>query len=200
MAVNQRHPLILASGSAIRQQMLKSVGLTFGVEPSGIDEEELDAKSAHLPIAKRAIALARAKALAVSARQPKAFVIGADQMCLLGEAVMQKPGSFEKAEAQLILLAGKTHEQHCGCVIAKDCEIVWESESSAELTMRALSREEIHAYIAADKPIHACGSYHFESLGRHLFSKVEGDHDVIKGLPLIPLLNILHEFGVISLT
>jgi septum formation protein len=199
VAVLSHCPLILASGSAIRQQMLKSVGLTFSVEPSGVDEEDLAARAAHLPVAQRTVMLARAKALTVSALHPDACVIGADQMCVLDDTVLNKPGSFDCAEAQLAQLSGKTHLQHCGTVIVRGSEVLWEHEASAQLTMRPLTPEEIHAYIGADAPLSSCGSYKFESLGRHLFSDVTGDHDVIKGLPLVPLLHKLHALQAISL-
>lgn len=199
MAIVQHHPLILASGSTIRQQMLKACGLTFSVEISGVDEEAISATLADATPPQHALALARAKALAVAKSHPDAYVIGADQLCCLGSQIFNKPGTYDKAEAQLAQLAGKTHHQHCGCVIARGADMVWECTAEAALTMRALSKEEIRAYIAADAPLASCGSYKFESLGRHLFRSAEGDHDVIKGLPLLPLLAELHARGVIAL-
>lgn len=199
MTITHHHPIILASGSTIRQQMLKSCGLTFSVEPSGVDEEALSTTCRHMGVAEHALTLARAKALSVAATHPEAYVIGADQICCLGETIFSKPGSFDAAEAQLAQLQGTTHQQHVGCVIAHNGRIVWEVAAAASLTMRALSAEEIHAYIGADAPLNACGSYKFESLGRHLFSAVEGDHDVVKGLPLLPLLSALHTLKIISL-
>lgn len=199
MTVTHHAPIILASGSTIRQQMLRACGLTFSVAPSGVDEEALSATCNDLSIAEHALTLARAKALAVAASNPNAYVIGADQICCLGTTIFSKPGSYEKAEAQLTMLQGKTHQQQVGCVIAHQGKIVWERADAASLTMRPLGKQEIHAYVAADAPLSACGSYKFESLGRHLFSAVEGDHDVIKGLPLLPLLAELHALRVISL-
>lgn len=199
MPIPSNHLLVLASGSTIRQQMLKSCGLTFSVATSGVDEEALNAALAHLSVPERALELAKAKALAVSQTQPDAYVIGADQMCCVDDEVLGKPATYDKAEAQLQKLAGRTHQQHCGCVIAHRGEILWQSMSTATLTMRALSKAQIHAYIGADKPLESCGSYKFESLGRNLFTTVEGDHDVIKGLPLLSLLNELHARGIIAL-
>lgn len=199
MSVTHHAPIILASGSTIRQQMLRACGLTFSVEPSGVDEEALSAECKNLGIAEHALTLGRAKALAVAKSHPNAYVIGADQICCLDGEIFSKPGSYDNAEAQLAKLQGKTHQQQVGCVIAHKGKIVWELADAASLTMRPLTAEEIHAYIAADAPLASCGSYKFESLGRHLFSKAEGDHDVIKGLPLLPLLAALHELQVISL-
>ena len=193
-------PLILASGSVIRQQMLKACGLTFSVAPSGVDEDALKPTLAHLPIIEQALVLARAKALAVSARHPDAITIGADQMCALGERVFDKPGSYANAEAQLASLAGRTHQQHAAVVIAKGTDILWEHCAKANLTMRALTPAQIHAYVTADAPLASCGAYKFEALGRNLFTQVDGASDVIQGLPLQALLVELHARGVIELS
>lgn len=192
-------PIILASGSTIRQQMLKACGLNFSVEPSGVDEEALSKTCKDMTVDEHALTLARAKALSVASAHPKAYVIGADQICCLEGEIFSKPGTFNAAEAQLAKLQGKTHQQHVGCVIAHGDTIVWETAATASLTMRALNKDEIHAYIGADAPLNSCGSYKFESLGRHLFSAAEGDHDVIKGLPLLALLAALHAQKIIAL-
>mgnify|MGYP000042895156 CR=1 FL=1 len=148
---------------------------------------------------KPALALAAAKARAVSTRQPDAYVIGADQICVHKGDILSKPGSYDRAEAQLAALSGSTHQQHSAVVLARGGEIVWQHVATASLTMRALTADEIHAYVAADAPLSSCGSYKFEGLGRHLFSAVTGEQDVIQGLPLVPLLATLHAEGVITL-
>ena len=199
MTIIHHKPLILASGSAARQQLLRSAGLTFSVEPSGVDEEAIAATITHLPMGERALTLARAKALKVGAKNPGAYTIGADQICAMGTEVFHKPGTHDIACAQLARLSGNTHEQHCGMVLVHQQQVVVAHAAMARLTMRALSEEEIRAYVAADAPLAACGAYHFESLGRHLFAHVDGDHDVIKGLPMVALLRELHAHGVISL-
>ncbi len=197
--ITQHAPLILASGSTIRQQMLKAVGLTFSVVPSGVEEDNVKAAHVGAPIPQLALALARAKTLAVSALHPQAYTIGADQLCVHRDAILSKPVTYERAQQQLAKLAGDTHAQHSAVVLARGGEVVWEHHAHASLTMRELSEKEIHAYVAADAPLSSCGAYKFEALGRHLFAAVEGDHDVIQGLPLVPLLAALHQHGVISM-
>ncbi|MFZ4541828.1 MAG: Maf family protein [Rickettsiales bacterium] len=199
MTILQTEPLVLASGSSIRQSMLKSVGLNFSVIPSGVDEEAIKNELKAAPIAELAQALARAKTLSVSMNNPDAYTIGADQICEVGGTILSKPGSYERAEVQLAGLAGKAHTQHCAMTLARGEEIIWEHHETASLTMRSLSAEEIHAYVAVDAPLASCGAYKFEGLGRHLFASVVGDHDVVQGLALVPLLAQLHTRGIITL-
>lgn len=208
MAIIQHQPLVLASGSSIRQQMLKGVGLTFSVEPSGVEEDTIKQAMKDAPVPELALALARAKTLAVSQRHPDAVTLGADQICVQVTQspaeptercrILSKPGSYERAEAQLAELSGKTHAQHCAMVLARGNEVLWSFHDVAHLTVRALSAADIRAYIAADAPLQSCGAYKFEGLGRHLFSEVNGDHDVVQGLALVPLLNELHARGIIG--
>lgn len=180
--------------------MLKSVGLNFSVQPSGVDEEMLQQSVQHLPVPEQALTLARAKALKVSETNPEAYVIGADQMCALGDRIFNKPGTLETAEAHLTALTGQIHTQNCGTVLAYQGAVSFEIAAVAKLAMRPLTPAEIRAYVMADQPTASCGAYKFESLGRHLFTYVEGDQDVIKGLALLPLLSALHALGAISLT
>lgn len=199
MAIRTLTPLILASGSAIRQHMLRAAGLEFSVEPSGFDETSLKTEMAGKPIAEQALRLAREKALVVSRAHPAALTIGADQICALGDQIFSKPGSFDAAENHLKQLAGNTHTQHSGVVIAKGNDIVWQLHASADLTMRQLTPEEISAYVAMDKPLQSCGAYKFESFGKHLFAAIHGDHHVVQGLPLTALLAELHGRRTIAL-
>lgn len=204
-------PIILASGSANRQQMLKQVGLTFSVALSGVDEDALKAGfAADMSPADKALALARAKALAVSAQHPDAYVIGGDQICALaldplphrGEelyTIFDKPGDAPRAQAQLAALAGRTHQQFSAVVIVRNDRVVWEHCAVATLKMRALTAAQIHAYVAADAPLAAAGAYHFEALGRHLFSAVEGEAEVIQGLPVSALVQALHAHAIVTL-
>ena len=100
MTLLQSSPLILASGSSIRQQMLKAVGLAFSVMPSGVEEDAMKAEMASAPIPELAAALARAKTLSVSTAHPEAYTIGADQICVHQGKILSKPGSYDRARRQ----------------------------------------------------------------------------------------------------
>lgn len=190
-------PLVLASASPVRAQMLKSVGLQFSVVPSNVDEAKVKEQCADTDLPQLAARLARAKALYVSTHYPDHFTLGADQVCDLDGTVMNKPETFERATAQLQQLRGRTHQQHSAFCLARGDEIVSETVQTARLTLRDLSDAEIAAYLHADRPLQSCGSYLFEKMGRHLFSHIEGDHDTIQGLPIVPLLFTLHRLGAV---
>jgi septum formation protein len=199
MALISNTPLILASGSVVRQQMLAAVGVKFSIRSPGHEETAMKPTIRHLPLSEQALRLANVKAAPISRAHPEALVIGADQICSLDGEIFSKPGTFENAAAQLRRLSGKTHTQTCAAVLLQGGESIWTWVEEARLTMRALSDAEIEAYIRADTPLAACGAYKIEAHGRHLFTAIQGDQDVIKGLPLNPLLAELHKIGAVAL-
>lgn len=192
-------PLTLASTSAARRLLLSLIGVD-GIEYTSpqVDEEELKPALTHLPVSEQALALAKAKALSVSAHT-EGLVIGSDQMGVIDGRILGKPGSREKAHSQLQSLRNRTHEQHTATCITKGDTIVWENVQVSRLTMRNLTDSEINAYLDLDDPIHCCGAYKLEQHGKHLFSAIEGDFDAIAGIPLTALLHALYEMEVLKL-
>ena len=197
--VVQHSPLVLASGSAVRAQMLKAVGLQFSVVPSGVDETHLKQQMHSLPPADQAAFLAREKCLFVSKDYSDAVTIGADQICEIGGIILDKPHTPDNAKKQLLSLNAATHHQHSAVCVAKGNDVLWQYVATVSITLRHLTEGEIEAYIAQDEPLQSCGSYRLEGMARHLFAAVDGDHDVIKGLPLTRLLAYLHSATHLSL-
>lgn len=177
-------PLILASGSVIRKQMLEEAGVAFTVSPVDVDEDALREKIQALPVPEQALQLAHAKGEAASDRHPDAYVLAADQMCELEGAVLTKPGTPSRAISQLQRMRGKTHFQHSAACLLRNGKMLWETVETASLTMRELEDSEIISYIQRDKPFACCGSYRLEANGRGLFLEINGQSDVIQGLPL----------------
>lgn len=197
--IKSSHPIILASGSRARKQVLQGVGVEFSVQTSPTDEEALKEKISSLEISEQALFLAKAKGEPVAKDNPTSIVISADQICECDGEIFSKPGNKENAIEQLQKLQGKTHTQHSAVAVFLDGECVWSKVEQAKLTMRELSQDEITAYVELDQPFKACGSFHYEEHGKHLFAHVEGSDDVIFGLALQPLLHFLHGRGYISL-
>jgi septum formation protein len=189
-------PLILASESRTRQYLLRAAGIPFEACAAHIDERKIEAQLAATGAGARQIAseLSRAKALAVSTRRPGRLVAGADQVPCLNGRLFAKPADHEEALAQLKAFSGRTHELYSGLAIVRDGIIVFETVCAARLTCRNFSPDFIKAY-AADGGVDSTGVYRIEGLGMHLFDAIEGEHTVILGLPVLPLLKFLREDG-----
>ena len=198
-SIRPKIPIILASGSKSRKQMLDEAGIIFEIKVSSTDEDSIKNEIASLPFSDQVIHLAKAKALSISKENPNAIVIGGDQMCALGDKLLHKPGSKERAIESLKILSNQKHHQHSGVCIYRNNECIWEYSETVELQMHNLSEKEIINYVEMENPIHAAGAYKFESLGCNLFSYVKGSSFSVRGMPLIPLLNALRELGIISL-
>ncbi len=190
-------PIILASGSSARRQMLEDAGVSFKVDPANIDEDAIRQSVAlSNPIADPAYVageLARAKALDVSQRHPGALVIGSDQILNLGTEILTKSADVTAARATLSKLRGQTHALHSAVVLAFNGEIVWADVDTARLTMRAFSDEFLNHYLASEgaELFSAVGAFKLEGRGLQLFEVIEGDFFTILGMPLLSLLGAL---------
>ena len=198
-SINPNQPIILASGSESRKIMLQDAGLNFEVITSNVDEDLLKNQMKAVPFEEQVIKLAAAKALAVSSENLDQIIIGGDQMCVFNNKVFDKPGSVDKAIANLKILSGTTHYQYSGVCIYKAGKSLWEYSEVVELKMHTLSEEEIINYVNAERPIKAAGAYKFEAVGCNLFSSVNGSSHTIRGMPLLPLLKKLRDMDVINL-
>ncbi len=191
-------PLVLASKSEVRRNLLESAGIPVRIEPADIDERGVEAANPGLQPAAAAQLLAREKAIAVSRIHP-GLVLGADQTLALGSRRYSKPRDLEAAREHLRSLAGDTHELHSAAAVVQAGEIVFETVSTAKLTMRPLSDEFLDAYLSAagDRVTKSVGGYQLESLGVHLFERIEGDHFTVLGLPLLSLLAHFRSSGLL---
>ncbi len=193
--------LILASASTSRATMLRNAGLDFDVKPARVDEEEikLSLKSDGASLRDAATALAELKAHRISTAEPADFIIAADSMVACDSRWYDKPTDMSHAREQLQSLRGKTHELVSAVALARGGSVIWRHAETARLTMRDFSDGFLDAYLAqAGEAVLSCvGCYQLEGLGAQLFSRIQGDHFTILGLPLLPLLDILRENKVL---
>ena len=195
-------PLILASTSPTRLQMLRAAGLDLTPVAPRVDEasirDALTAEGAH----PRDIAdtLAEMKARKVAEKHPDAVVLGCDQVLALDRETFAKPETPDDARAQLRHLRGKTHKLLSALVVYENAEPVWRYLGEARLTMHDVSDAYLDDYIARnwDSIRHSVGCYKVEEEGVRLFSAIAGDHFTILGLPLLPLLAYLGNRGMIA--
>ena len=199
-SISPKIPLILASGSQSRKQMLEEAGICFEVIKTDTDEDALKKEMHGLPFEQQVIKLASAKAINVSIDNPNHIVIGGDQMCVCDSQFFDKPCSVKKAIENLKLLSGTVHFQHSGVCLFKNGKSLWEYSEVVTMKMHNLSEEEIINYVELENPVNAAGAYKFESLGCNLFSSVDGSSYTVRGMPLLPLLNALREMNVLDLS
>jgi septum formation protein len=194
-------PLILASQSLARRELLANAGITFDAMPADIDERGIQQKSGLAAPGEIAALLAERKAAFISLRHPGRYVLGADQILALGDRMFSKPAGREQAAEQLAILAGRTHELHSALAVVCDGATLFSNVSVAHMTMRKLDDAAINAYLdaAGDKVTTSVGAYQLEGLGVHLFELIEGDHFTILGLPLLPLLSFLRGEEMIAI-
>jgi len=187
-------PLILASTSRYRRALLQRLGLPFQVDSPRCDEDVGDERDPVRIVRE----LSLRKARSVAGRHPGAVVIGSDQVLALDGAILTKPGTAERARAQLAQLSGRTHRLVTGLALidGRDgAEIV--DHEDYRLTFRTLGDAEIARYVELDQPLDCAGSYKLESRGIWLVERLDGEDDSsIVGLPLLRLTRHLRTLGI----
>lgn len=184
-------PLILASTSIYRKALLEQLMVPFSCQAPLCDEEQL--KNRWSDPAERAQNLARAKAESLS--KSDNCVIGGDQLVEFEGQILGKPKTAEKAIEQLKLMQGKTHRLMTAVCLFHQKE-AFPLFDITEMKMKALSDQQIKAYVAMDQPLDCAGSYKIEKHGMALFEKINcADMSAIQGLPLLSLSQILQKLG-----
>lgn len=185
-------PLILASTSPYRRELLARLGLPFRCESPGVDETRRPDEDIDRYVAR----LALEKAAAVAARHPGALVIGADQACVLDGQVLGKPGGRDAAFAQLRKASGRWLSFRTGVALVGAGSTGRVQVEPFDILFRELGEAEIGRYLDRERPYDCAGSFKAEALGICLFREMRGrDFTGLVGLPLIALLELLREQG-----
>ncbi len=186
-------PLVLASTSRYRRELLERLALPFSVSRPEVDESPRPGESP-LSLARR---LAQAKAHAVAAAHPEAWVIGSDQVAERDGLPVGKPGDPATAIAQLLAASGREQRFHTAfCLFRQADGGQFTGEDLTVVRFRDLQPDEVARYVAAEQPLDCAGSFKCEGLGISLFDAIETrDPTALVGLPLIALSAALRRAG-----
>jgi septum formation protein len=199
--------LVLASASPRRQDLLRSAGISFVVQPADVDETPVAGESAR-DCAER---LARLKALAVWQKRPQDTVLGADTIVVVDGAILGKPTDADDAARMLRMLSGRRHQVITGVAVVKSPlkpkaglstgsghalnvapGVLVRSETTA-VTMNELSDHEIRDYVATGEPMDKAGAYAIQGIASRWIPRIEGDYSNVVGLPVALVHQMLRE-------
>jgi len=186
-------PLILASNSPRRKELLRQAGISFVADPADIDERLFPGE----PPEVYALRVAREKALVAARKSKKGTVVAADTIVVLDEAVMGKPVDARDAERMLVQLSGRMHRVLTGLVVMDAAsERMLARTAETNVWFRTLTQEDIRAYAASGEPLDKAGAYGIQEKGALLVERIEGCYFNVVGLPLSLLAGMLAEFGI----
>jgi septum formation protein len=187
-------PLILASTSAYRAVLLERLGLPFSVKAPGVNEELLAGEAP----AARALRLAQAKAQAISAVHPEAWVLGSDQVAECDGWILEKPGDADRCRRQLAACSGRCVTFHTAVVLVRGQPSALNRHVDRTVVrFRSLNDDEIARYVQRDRPFDCAGAFRCEGLGITLFDGIDGsDPTALIGLPLIWVSRALRQAGL----
>lgn len=193
-AATSMRQLVLASTSPFRRELLDRLRLPFEVDAPNVDERQRHGEAPRTLVQR----LAEAKARAVAPKFPGALIIGSDQVACIAGEILGKPGSRERAVAQLRQASGKEVIFETGlCLFDAEHDRAEVCCESYRVQFRSLSDAEISGYIDLEQPLNCAGSFKSEGLGVALFERMDGaDPTSLIGLPLLRLLGLLRAAGV----
>jgi septum formation protein len=195
--------IVLASASPRRQELLRNAGIPFEVQPADIDETPRPGESPR-DCAER---LALEKALAIFQNRPEGFVLGADTIVVVDDAILGKPRDADDAARMLRLLSGRPHAVITGvCLVgsAASRQLPAASEPKTQtvsettlVTMCEISDTEIGDYILTGEPMDKAGAYAIQGMASRWITRIEGDYSNVVGLPVALVYRMLKSHGLI---
>ncbi len=186
------HPLILASASPRREELLRLLGLDFQVIPSRTDETFFINEKP----AEHVLRLAENKAHTVAQTHPHAWVLGADTIVVIDGEVLGKPADASAAGRMLEKLSGRTHEVFTGFALMRLAgQVAIKEGVRAAVTFRNISADEKLWYIKSPEPYDKAGAYAVQGLGAFFIKEIQGSYTNVMGLPLCEVVDVLKKTG-----
>lgn len=185
-------PLVLASASPRRLELLRQVG----IQPDHVDPADIDETPGRDETPRRlALRLAREKVAAVAARHPGAFVLGGDTIVTVGRRILNKPADEAEARAMLALLSGRAHKVLTGVAVAAPDGRVSERLVETRVRFKRLSQGETDAFIAGGDWNDAAGGYKIHRMAGAFVTELQGSYTSVVGLPLYEVVSLLTGLG-----
>jgi septum formation protein len=186
---------VLASKSPRRRFLLKQAGLDFLVVPSRVDESKILINNPENYV----IELAKAKAGDIAQKYPESWVIGADTIVVIDDAILGKPQSKDDARNMLLRLSGRTHQVYTGfAVCCKARKRLFSQVVKTDVIFKELSDEEIRWYIHTPEPFDKAGGYAIQGIGTFLVRSIHGSYTNVVGLPVCEVIEFLLKEGLLG--
>jgi septum formation protein len=196
--MSARLPLVLASASPRRRELLARAGVAFEAAAAEIDERMRPGEDARAA----ALRLAAEKALEIARRlgpAPPRFVLGADTLVVLDGEALGKPRDAEHAVELLRRLTGRRHQVVTAVALtASDALSVQSRAVESDVVMRPAGEDEIRAYVAGGEPLDKAGAYAAQGEGRRFIARIDGSETNVIGLPLDETLALLRAAGALA--
>jgi len=190
---NQVKPVILASNSPRRKDLLRQIGVDFSIDPADVDESVLPNESPE----GYAVRVALEKARVAAARAGAGIVIAADTIVVLNDEILGKPVNAEDAERMLTLLSGKAHSVITGLAVMDAATgRALTRTSLTRVWFHSLSQQEIASYVATGEPLDKAGAYGIQERGAVFVERVDGCYFNVVGLPLSLLMGLLRDMDI----
>lgn len=187
--ITLKRPLILASGSPRRKEILDTMGLSYIVDISDVDESFCAEPQDTV------LELSRRKAAAVSCKHPDSIILAADTL-VFANSILGKPQSAEHAKKMLRELSGNWHSVYTGVtVINTTSGMILSKADVTRVHFIELSEEDIDAYVASTEPLDKAGSYAIQGMGGMFIDRIEGSYSNVVGLPMTLVRSMLLEIG-----
>jgi septum formation protein len=183
-------PLVLASQSPRRAELLGRLALPFETLPADIDESYLSGETP----SQHAERLSREKAQKIAAERPEALVIGSDTIVVIDGEVLGKPRDQEHAVQMLTRLSGREHEVCTGVAIAHGNRVET-GLARVKVRFRELDERTWMEYVATGEPMDKAGAYGIQGFGSAVVESIDGDYFAVMGLPVVLMLELIERFG-----
>ena len=194
MTISLSAPLILASASPRRQELLRFVGLKFKTIPAYLNEGYTEGESPREHVKR----LSQDKAIVIAKKYPNAVVLGADTIVVIDKSILGKPENKYQARKMLRKLSGREHKVFTGFTIAHVASKIKQTKViQSAVEFKKISAAELEWYIACDEPYDKAGGYAVQGKGAYFIKSIRGSYTNVIGLPLYEVLETLKKLEAI---